>query len=131
MNSNDNNVTTTENETAMSGDVTMGEGEMVAKSTTKQAGPLAQSTDGSSSSDTTGSGTEMAPDATSGEMPAGMGQGGPIMGGFNGGGFQATTAATTGNEWLIPMTATGIISGVIAIAAVAICLTIWFSGKKK
>lgn len=122
MNSNDDNVTTTENET---------EGEMVARSESRQMGPLAQTNDESSSSNTTGSGTEVAPDATSGEMPADMGQGGPMMGGFNGGGFQTTTVTTSGNEWLIPMTATGIISGVIVAAAVAICLTIWFSGKKK
>ena len=61
-----------------------------------------------------------------------MGQGGPMMdGGMMGGmlGEMAGTVATT-NEWMIPMTATGIIAGSIVAAAVAVCVTLWVVGKK-
>ncbi|MBQ6375828.1 hypothetical protein IJJ37_02790 [Candidatus Saccharibacteria bacterium] len=60
-----------------------------------------------------------------GQMPSDMGQM-PSMGEP---GTLATTA-TGSNEWLVPMTATGIISGAIILSAVAVCLTIFLTRKK-
>lgn len=60
-----------------------------------------------------------------------IGQGGPMMnGGMMGGGMPTEMTASTQNEWLVPMTATGIIAGSIVMSAVAICIMIWFAGKK-
>lgn len=67
------------------------------------------------------------------EMPENMPeemQGGPMgRGGFD----QAMVAGTVEdtNEWLVPMTATGIISGTIVVAAAAICVMMWWLNKKK
>lgn len=70
------------------------------------------------------------------EMPSEM-EGGESMGGFqgNGGGFPGemttgTVATTETNEWLVPMTATGIISGAIVLAAAAICVTMVILKKR-
>ena len=79
----------------------------------------------SDSTDTTDTMSEERP-----ELPEDMEQtGGPMGGGFPG---QMTTGkvANTTNEWLIPMTATGIISGTMILATIAICLTIFFTRKK-
>ncbi|MBQ3348685.1 hypothetical protein IJG90_04205 [Candidatus Saccharibacteria bacterium] len=100
----------------------------IAKNTTKQAGPVAVS----DSDETATSPSTSATDGTTSEMPempGDMGQGGPMGSGFSGG--ATTMAATETNEWLVPMTATGIIAGTIVAATVAICLMIWFTGKKK
>lgn len=64
------------------------------------------------------------------------------MGGFGGPGgnmdgmgnredFAAGMIQNTTNEWLVPMTATGIISGSIILSAAAICLTIFFTRKSR
>lgn len=74
------------------------------------------------SSDTTNSTSTERP-----EMPTG---GGPNGGGFPGEMTNATVASST-NEWLVPMTATGIISGTIVLATIAICLTFFFTSRFK
>lgn len=104
--------------------------ETIAKTTTRRE--LAEMTDGSSTTDTTNTETqtmpEMPADTATGEMPENM-NGGPMGGGFPGE-MTAMTAIET-NEWLVPMTATGIISGTVILAAAAICLTIFFTNRRK
>lgn len=106
------------------------EEETIAKTTTRRE--LAETTDGSTTTDTTNTETqtmpEMPADTATGEMPENM-NGGPMGGGFPG--EMTSMTATETNEWLVPMTATGIISGAIILAAVAVCLTIFFANKKK
>lgn len=58
------------------------------------------------------------------EMPSNMRSGRPEM--MSGGMPEMTTTTqTVENEWLVPMTCTGIISGVIVVAAVAICFMLY------
>lgn len=67
------------------------------------------------------------------EMPEGMPEdmqgGGPMGGRFSQEMVAGTVEGT--NEWLIPMTATGIISGAIVLVGVAICVMMWWLNKKK
>lgn len=58
------------------------------------------------------------------EMPSNMRSDRPEM--MSGGMPEmATTTQAVENEWLVPMTCTGIISGVIVVAAVAICFMLY------
>ena len=103
------------------------ESEIIAKTTnTKQAGPMMGEIDETNSDPSTGDGTETneMPEMPS-DMTGGM-QGG--MGGFRG--EMMTAAAPSSNEWLVPMTAAGIISGSIILAAVAICIMLFRVEKK-
>ena len=105
----------------MKGDM---EEETLAKTTTRRE--LAETTDNTSSTDTLdGERPEMPEDMEGMEMG-----GGPMGGGGFPGEMTTMTAAET-NEWLVPMTATGIISGTIILATVAVCLTIFFTNRKK
>ncbi len=63
------------------------------------------------------------------EMPEDMQGGGPMGGGFPQ--EMMTTTIEDTDEWLVPMTATGIISGTIVLAATAICVMTWWLNKKK
>ena len=100
------------------------EEETIAKTTTRRE--LAETTDDTSSTDTL--------DSERPEMPGDMEgmemSGGPMGGGGFPGEMTAMTATET-NEWLVPMTATGIISSTIILATLAVCLTIFFANKKK
>ncbi len=42
----------------------------------------------------------------------------------------ALTSTTSENEWLVPMTAAGIVAGSVIISAIAICIMIWRFGCK-
>ena len=100
------------------------EEETVAKNNKRE---VAESTDDTATNEN----TDML-DSERPEMPEDMENmemgSGPMGGGFPG---EMTTMTTTEtNEWLVPMTATGIISGTIVLAAVAVCLTIFFTRKK-
>lgn len=100
------------------------EEEIAAKNNTKRE--IANTTDDSVSTDNPASADQL--DSERPEMPEDM-SGGPMGGGFPG--QMSTGVITDTNEWLVPMTATGIISGVIVIATVAICLTMVFLNRKK
>lgn len=93
------------------------EEEMIAKVNKRE---VAETTDETSTDTLDGERPEMP------EEMEGMG-GGPMGGGFQG---EMTMATNDTNEWLVPMTATGIISGVMILATVAVCLTIFFTNKK-
>lgn len=107
------------------------EEEIIAKSNSRDMGPIAQNSENATmtppdiancESDESGETNCEMP-----EMPSDM-QGGPMSGNdFRG----ETVAVAETNEWLVPMTATGIVSGSIILAAVAVCLTIFFTNKKK
>ncbi len=106
----------------MKGDM---EEETVAKNNKRE---VAESTDDTTTSENTdmldGERPEMPEDMEDAEMGSG-----PMGGGFPG--EMATMSATETNEWLVPMTATGIISGTIILATVAVCLTMFFLNKKR
>lgn len=106
------------------------EEETIAKNNIKRE--LAESTDGATPTEGSTSSDQL--DGERPEMPEEMeNMGGGPIGGENGGlpGQMTTMAASGTNEWLIPMTATGIISGAIALATVTVCLTMFFLNKKK
>ncbi len=107
------------------------EEENIAKNNVKRE--AMESTDDSTSAETANGEQPEMPEELNGEMPDDaknmeMG-GGPMGGGFPGEMTAMTTVET--NEWLVPMTATGIISGTIILATIAVCLTIFFTNKKK
>ena len=100
------------------------EEETLAKTTTRREST--ETTDDTSSTDMLdGERPELPEDMEGTEMG-----GGPMGGGGFPGEMTAMTAIET-NEWLVPMTATGIISGTIILATVAVCLTIFFTNRKK
>ena len=100
--------------------------ETIAKVNSRMAGPIAENNTGTEMCDPTDESCEI-PEMPDGGNTTQM-QGGP---GMMGGGMASTMTTTQSNEWLIPMTATGIISGTIAIAAAAICIVIWLTNKRK
>ncbi len=110
----------------MESENTTNESEIIAKTTnTKQGGPMMGEIDGTNSDSSAGDGAEMngvpeMPSDLEGEMQGGMG-------GFRG---EMMTAIPSSNVWLVPMTATGIISGSIILAAVAICIMLFRVEKK-
>ncbi len=42
----------------------------------------------------------------------------------------ALTSTTSENEWLVPMSAAGVVAGSVIVSAIAICIMIWKFGCK-
>lgn len=105
------------------------EEETIAKNNNKRE--VAESTDETTSTDTLdGERPEMPEDGampTDGEM---TGENMPMMGGGMPNELMTSTSTST-NEWLIPMTCTGIVSGVMVVATAVICFMIYRFGKKQ
>ncbi len=43
---------------------------------------------------------------------------------------EMTTSTTSENEWLVPMSAAGVVAGSVIVSAIAICIMIWRFGCK-
>ena len=91
------------------------------------------SSSSSSNKNTTSGDTETGDTATNGTDTGGapdMGEMGGPMGGGGGMPGEMTIQATDTNEWLVPMTAAGIVSGTVIVAAVVVCLMMFRLEKK-